>query len=74
MSEACPSCGAEVAKVERGSGGYVEILVAPSEAGTLMRLPHGRHAGKYVKVDGLLLDKLRANGTDLFIQHTCERG
>lgn len=67
----CPRCQKDVDQVERGSGGYVEILVAPSEEGEFMRLPHGRHVGQYVKVEGPLLAKLRANGTHLFTEHTC---
>lgn len=68
----CPTCGEKTVTVERGSGGYIEILAAPSAAGTFMRLPHGRHAGQYVKVEGPLLDKLRVNGTHLFSEHGCQ--
>lgn len=67
----CPVCNAVPATVERASGGYVEIVVAPSQEGVFYRLPHGKDVGKYIKVEGPLLDRLRAAGSHLHVEHVC---
>lgn len=68
---ACRSCGKKATTVERAAGGYVEILDAPSVTGTLYRLPHGKDAGKYLKIEGLLLEKMRVEGKRLYDEHAC---
>lgn len=70
----CKMCGQGVVEVERASGGYVQILVAPSEDGRFYRLPHGKDGGKYLKVEGPLLDRMRAEGKHLHSVHTCLPG
>ena len=70
---ACPTCGLLWETVERASGGYVEILVAPSPEGNLYRLQRGADAGKYLKIEGPLLDRLRSVGARLHTEHACTK-
>lgn len=70
----CQECRKDVVEVERASGGYVQILVAPSEDGRFYRLPHGKDVGKFLKVEGPLLDRMRAEGKHLHGEHTCQPG
>lgn len=71
----CDVCGERIVVVERATtGGYVEVLVSPSESGTMMRLPSGPDAGKYVELGGPVLDRARAEGSRLHAMHACIEG
>lgn len=71
--KACATCGAEVLTVERASGGYVEIVVQPSDDGDLVRLSKGKDVGKYLKLSGPLRDKcVNDPRMRLYLQHECE--
>lgn len=67
----CEVCNVRVEVVPRAAGGTVEIVAAASLDGEWMRLPNGPHVGQYIHVEGPLLTRLHAEGTRLYVEHTC---